>query len=90
MSVPTAKVQGTPFPGLTLKNIKDSLIIAGRVAGPVHITGLSHSIVVVIARQVRIHECKDVDVYLHCTSHPIIEDCSNMRFAPLPPCFVSC
>ncbi|KAI0108763.1 TBCC-domain-containing protein [Hypoxylon sp. NC0597] len=82
MTAPTSA--GTPFAGLVLKNIKQSLIIAGHVAGPVHITGLQNSIVVVAARQVRIHECKDVDVYLHCASHPIIEDCSGMRFAPLP------
>ncbi|KAI0006737.1 TBCC-domain-containing protein [Xylariaceae sp. FL0662B] len=82
MTVPTSA--GAPFAGLTLKNIKESLIIAGQVSGPVHITGLENSVVVVAAQQARIHECKNVDVYLHCTSHPIIEDCSGMRFAPLP------
>ncbi|KAI1097838.1 TBCC-domain-containing protein [Jackrogersella minutella] len=82
MTVPTST--GAPFAGLVLKNIKQSLIIAGHVAGPVHMTGLQNSIVVVAARQVRIHECKNVDVYLQCASHPIIEDCSGMRFAPLP------
>ncbi|KAG6010563.1 hypothetical protein E4U21_005916 [Claviceps maximensis] len=85
MSVPT--VQGRPFPGLALKNISQSLIIAGQVDGAVHITGVTNSIVVVMARQVRIHECKDVDIYMHCTSHPIIEDCTGMRFAPVPECY---
>ncbi|KAI0893014.1 TBCC-domain-containing protein [Annulohypoxylon nitens] len=80
---------GAPFAGLAMKAIKHSLIIAGHVAGAVHITGLENSIVVVAARQVRIHECKDVDVYLHCASHPIIEDCSGMRFAPLPEFYAS-
>jgi tubulin-specific chaperone C len=88
MSVPTGK-SGAPFAGLHLKDIRKSLIIAGHVAGAVHITGVSDSILVVAARQVRIHECKNVDVYLHCTSHPIIEDCSAMRFAPIPSCYVS-
>ncbi|PHH85664.1 hypothetical protein CDD83_104 [Cordyceps sp. RAO-2017] len=87
MSVPTA--HGRPFAGLALRSINDSLIVAGRVAGPVHITNVSDSILVVIARQVRIHQCKNVDVYLHCTSHPIIEDCTAMRFAPLPECYAS-
>lgn len=87
MSVPTSN--GQAFPGLALRNINKSLIVAGRVAGPVHITGVSDSIVVVVARQVRIHDCKNVDIYLHCSSHPIIEDCSGMRFAPLPACYVS-
>ena len=87
MSIPTAA--GAPFPGLTMKNISKSLIVAGRVSGPVHITGVSDSILVIVARQVRIHECSNVDIYLHCASHPIIEDCSGMRFAPLPAAYVS-
>lgn len=87
MTVPTST--GAPFAGLVLKNIKESLIVAGHVAGPVHMTGLENSTVVVAARQVRIHECRNVDVYLHCASHPIIEDCSGMRFAPLPELYVS-
>lgn len=87
MTVPTSK--GAPFAGLTLKNIKNSLIVAGHVAGPVHITNLKDTVVVVAARQVRIHECKNVDVYLHCASHPIIEDCKGMRFAPIPEVYKS-
>ncbi|CAJ0551869.1 Ff.00g058480.m01.CDS01 [Fusarium sp. VM40] len=82
MSIPTAS--GAAFPGLAIKNVTKSLIVAGRVNGPVHITGVSDSTIVVVARQVRIHECSNVDIYLHCGSHPIIEDCSGMRFAPLP------
>ena len=89
MSVPTSQDTGTPFPAISLKNIRGSLIVVGRVSGSVHITGVKDSIVVVVSRQVRIHECQNVDLYLHCASHPIIEDCSGMRFAPLPSCFVS-
>ncbi|UNI17515.1 hypothetical protein JDV02_003853 [Purpureocillium takamizusanense] len=87
MSVPTS--QGRPFPGLALRDISNSLVVAGRVSGPVHITGVTDSILVVAARQVRIHECRHVDVYLHCGSHPIIEDCTGMRFAPLPSCYMT-
>jgi hypothetical protein len=87
MSVPTA--DGSPFPGLALKNISNSVIVAGRVTGPVHITNVSDSILVMTAHQVRIHECSNVDIYLHCSSHPIIEDCKGMRFAPLPEHYVS-
>ncbi|KAI8948596.1 tubulin binding cofactor C-domain-containing protein [Xylaria longipes] len=82
MTIPTST--DAPFAGLVLKNIKHSLIIAGHVAGPAHITGIEDSILVVAARQVRMHDCKNVHVYLHCTSHPIIEDCSQVVFAPLP------
>ncbi|OPB36679.1 tubulin-specific chaperone c [Trichoderma guizhouense] len=85
LSIPTA--QGAPFPGLILKNIDRCLIVAGRVNGPIHINDVSNSTLVVIARQVRIHDCKNVNIYLHCASHPIIEDCTGMRFAPLPSCY---
>ncbi|KAH9905913.1 tubulin binding cofactor C [Xylariomycetidae sp. FL2044] len=88
MTIPTRTGSGAPFAGLALKNIKKSLIIAGQVNGPVHITGVEDSVVVVAARQVRMHECKNVDVYLHCTSHPIIEDCSAMLFAQLPELYI--
>ena len=87
MSVPTAN--GAPFAGLALKNIKESLIIAGHVAGAAHITAVQDSIIVVASRQVRMHDCKNVDVYLHCASRPIIENCSNVRFAPIPESHVS-
>ncbi|KAI1291381.1 tubulin binding cofactor C-domain-containing protein [Xylaria venustula] len=82
MAVPTST--GAPFAGLALKNIKQSLVVAGHVAGPAHITGIEDSIIVVAARQVRMHDCKNVHVYLYCASHPIIEDCSEVAFAPLP------
>ena len=87
MSVPTAN--GAPFAGLALKNIKESLIIAGHVAGAAHVTTVEDSIIVVASRQVRMHDCKNVDIYLHCSSRPIIENCSNVRFSPIPECHVS-
>lgn len=87
MSVPTAN--GAPFAGLALQNIKNSLIIAGHVAGAAHITGVQDSVIVVASRQVRMHDCKNVDIYLHCASRPIIEACSNVRFSPIPECYVS-
>jgi len=84
MSVPTT--YGAPFAGLALKNIKNSLIIGGHVAGAAHITAVEDSIIVVASRQVRMHDCKNVDIYLHCASRPIIEGCSNIRFSPIPEC----
>ncbi|KAK8156601.1 tubulin binding cofactor C-domain-containing protein [Phyllosticta citrichinensis] len=74
-----------PFAALTLKNIKSSLIVCGRVSGAIHLTNLAHSVVVVSStRQFRMHECRDVTVYLACASRPIIEDCVGVRFAPCP------
>jgi len=87
MSIPTAS--SAPFAGIALKNIKNSLIIAGHVAGAAHITGVEDTILVVASRQVRMHDCKNVDVYLHCASRPIIEDCHNVRFSPIPETYMT-
>lgn len=90
MSVPTLKSgKPSPFKSLAIKNVTRSLIIVGHVAGPVHITGVKDSLLVINARQVRIHECDNVAVYLWSGSHPIIEDCKAMRFAEIPVCYVS-
>ncbi|ERF73266.1 hypothetical protein EPUS_03098 [Endocarpon pusillum Z07020] len=75
---------GAPFAGLTVKNVKGSLLVCGIVSGPAHITGVEDSVMVVTCRQFRMHECKNVDVYLSCSSRPIIEDCSGIGFAQLP------
>ncbi|PSN62554.1 TBCC-domain-containing protein [Corynespora cassiicola Philippines] len=87
LSPPTQ--DGGPFAQLILKNIKDSLIVCGQVSGAAHITGVENSVVVASCRQFRMHGSKNVDVYLHCSSRPIIEDCENVRFAPLPEAFVT-
>lgn len=84
MSIPTSAGVGGAFSGLALKDISRSLVIVGHVDGPMHVTGITDSVIVVAARQVRMHECRNVVVYLQCTSRPIIEDCTEMRFAPLP------
>ncbi|KAK8196935.1 tubulin binding cofactor C-domain-containing protein [Phyllosticta capitalensis] len=82
---PAAQAQGAaPFAALTLKNIKSSLVVCGRVSGAIHLTNLAHSVVVVSTRQFRMHECRGVAVYLACSSRPIIEDCVDVRFAPCP------
>lgn len=79
----------TPFSGLALKGMRRCIVVTGNVEGAVHVTGIKDSVLVVASRQVRIHECEDVDFYLHCSSHPIIEDCRNVRFAPIPGSYVS-
>ncbi|KAH8693962.1 putative tubulin-specific chaperone c [Talaromyces proteolyticus] len=82
MSIPTH--DGKPYASLVVKDVKESLLISGQVDGPAHITGVEHSVLVVSCRQFRMHNCVDVDVYLSCTSNPIIEDCSRIRFCRIP------
>lgn len=87
MSSPTRTVQ--PFATLTLKNIRDSLIVCGHVSGAAHLTRVTNSVIVVASRQFRMHESKDCDIYLRTSSRPIIEDCSGIRFTPLPETYAS-
>lgn len=85
LSSPTSN---SPFAGLTLKNIRESIIVCGRVSGAVHLTNIKSSVIVVATGQFRMHESKQCDVYLLAMSRPIIEDCSGIRFAPLPDAYL--
>ncbi|KAI5207325.1 hypothetical protein AUEXF2481DRAFT_32503 [Aureobasidium subglaciale EXF-2481] len=77
------------FATLTLKNIKKSLIVCGHVDGAIHITNVSNTVLVVATRQFRMHESKNIKVYMLCKSRPIIEDCEGIEFAELPECYVT-
>jgi hypothetical protein len=87
VSVPTSTTQ--PFAGLTVNDAKGSLLICGSVSGAAHVTRVENSIILVAAQQFRMHDCNNCIVYLHVSSDPIIEDCSEVRFAPLPKPYVS-
>ncbi|KAL2835055.1 tubulin binding cofactor C-domain-containing protein [Aspergillus cavernicola] len=82
MSIPTAN--GSPYASLMVHNVADSLLLCRQIDGPAHVTGVCNSIIVVDCRQFRMHDCKNVDVYLSSSSNPIIEDCTNIRFGRLP------
>lgn len=68
----------------------DTLLLCGQIDGPAHLTGVRNSIIVVNCRQFRMHDCKNVDVYLSSSSNPIIEDCVDIRFGRIPRAYVSC
>jgi hypothetical protein len=87
LSAPTRA--NAPFAALYLRSITSSLIITGQVAGAIHITNVSNSVIVTACRQFRMHGSKHVDIYLHSASRPIFEDCEGLRFAPLPGVYVS-
>lgn len=86
MSIPTTTK--TPFASLVIKDIRNCLIVGGQVAGSAHITSVMESIIAVSAGQIRIHDCEDMKFYLYSTSPPIIENCTNIQFAPLPKCYL--
>ena len=68
------------------KDIRHSVIIIGdSLDGPMHITGVENSVLVLKCRQLRMHEARDTNVYLWCASSPIVEDCTEVRFGPFTP-----
>ena len=80
----------TPFASLTIRGVKSSLLIGGAVDGASHVTSVENSTLVLIRTgQLRLHKCTNVTVYVSCRSHPVIEDCEGLIFAPLPKCYVS-
>ena len=81
MSIPTTN--GQPFASLTIKNVRSSLLVCGSVGGATHITNAQGSVLVVTTRQFRMHDSKDCVVYLYCSSRPIIEGCTEIRFTPI-------
>ncbi|KAI9851566.1 MAG: hypothetical protein M1824_002607 [Vezdaea acicularis] len=68
---------------LTLNSVSYSVLFLGKIDGPAHLTSLSECVILLSCHQLRVHDCKNVDVYLWCRSRPIIEACHGMRFAPL-------
>ncbi|KAK6378058.1 hypothetical protein LTR64_001441 [Lithohypha guttulata] len=77
-----------PPPFLTITSVQSSLLLAPSIKGPAHITALHRSILVLSSHQFRMHDSHEVDVYLFCSSRPIIENCSNIRFASMPSRFI--
>jgi len=57
-------------------------VVSLPIAGAVHITGCEGCAFHVASRQIRIHQTARTNFYLHAGSHPIIEACSGLRFAP--------
>ena len=72
-----------PFATLAVKSVTESLLLCGRTSGAAHITGVENSTLIIWSRQVRLHECKNCLICLHCHSRPIIEGCKDIRFTPL-------
>ncbi|KAL1303259.1 hypothetical protein AAFC00_006673 [Neodothiora populina] len=90
-AAPAAPSQTTPRPlaALYLRDIHSSLIVCGQVDGAAHITNVHNSVIVLSTRQFRMHESSNCVVYLHCASHPIIEDCRGLAFTTLPEVHIS-
>ncbi len=48
----------------------------------VYLEGARDCTLSIACHQLRIHNCHNCRLYVKVNSHPIIEDCSDMQFAP--------
>ncbi len=71
-----------------MKDVSESVVLAGHIDGPAHITGLEKTILIISCQQFRLHDSRNMDVYISCGTRPIIENCRDVRFAPVPEIYV--
>ncbi|KAJ7747901.1 tubulin binding cofactor C-domain-containing protein [Mycena maculata] len=69
---------------LHIRNLTDTVLLLPVIQGSVLLHDLRRCIVVVGCHQFRMHTSTAVDVYLSIPSTPIIEHCSQIRFASYP------
>ncbi|CEI95234.1 hypothetical protein RMCBS344292_09426 [Rhizopus microsporus] len=61
-----------------IKDVQDCVILCGKIDGSVLIYDIKHSLLVVGCHQLRIHDANEVDILMHVTSRPIIEDSTGV------------
>jgi len=71
-----------PMGALRIQNIRDSVIVVGPVSGAIYVIDCVNCKLVLSSHQIRIHDCYNCDMYMRVGSRPIIEHCSDVRFAP--------
>ncbi|XP_007890647.2 tubulin-specific chaperone C [Callorhinchus milii] len=75
------KLLGSPNT-LHIKNVTDTKVLCGPVSTSVFVDQSVGCTFAVACQQLRTHNTKDANVYLHVTSRAIIEDCTGVSFAP--------
>ncbi|KAF9927806.1 hypothetical protein FBU30_002851 [Linnemannia zychae] len=75
-------VHDIPLGAIHIKNLKRCTLIFPPVAGSILLHDCEECTLVGACHQSRMHTSNNMNIYIHVTSEPIIEDCTNMRFAP--------
>ena len=69
---------------LWIRGLKGCTVFAVPVGGSIYVTECDDCVLHLGSRQLRMHTSRKVDFYVHANSHPIIEHCEQLRFAPYP------
>jgi hypothetical protein len=65
-----------------LQNIKNCKVLLAPCCTSVYLDNCVNCTIFITCHQLRIHTCTNCFLYVLVNSHPIIEDCSNIGFAP--------
>ena len=65
-----------------MEQLSSCVVLLGPFSTSAYLEGCGDCSVFVASHQLRIHNCSDCSLYVRVQSHPIIEDCRAMSFAP--------
>ncbi|KAF9569541.1 hypothetical protein EC968_002585 [Mortierella alpina] len=77
-------VHNVPLGAIHIKNLRRCTLVVPPVSGSILLHDCEDCTIVGACHQSRMHTSKNLTIYLHVTSEPIIEDCTQMHFAPYP------
>ncbi|KAF9277679.1 hypothetical protein BGZ68_009076 [Mortierella alpina] len=77
-------VHDIPLGAIHIKNLRRCTLVIPPVSGSILLHDCEDCTIIGACHQSRMHDSKNLTIYLHVTSEPIIEDCTHMRFAPYP------
>ncbi|ORX91874.1 TBCC-domain-containing protein [Basidiobolus meristosporus CBS 931.73] len=73
-------VSETPLTALLIDTLENCVVLCGPLAGSLIAHRVKNCVLVIACHQFRLHESTNLEIYLHATSHPIIEDSTQLRF----------
>jgi hypothetical protein len=65
-----------------MENLTNCEIFLGPCSTSIYMESIINSTVYALCHQLRIHNCATCFCYVKVRSHPIIEDCKELKFAP--------
>ncbi|XP_033638770.1 protein XRP2-like isoform X1 [Asterias rubens] len=65
---------------ITIDKCQDCNIFLGPIKGSIFLRNCTNCKAVIACQQFRTRDCKSIDVFLHCSSQPIIETSTKIRF----------
>uniref|UniRef100_A0A9J2Q2K9 C-CAP/cofactor C-like domain-containing protein n=1 Tax=Ascaris lumbricoides TaxID=6252 RepID=A0A9J2Q2K9_ASCLU len=68
---------------VNIDDCEKCLIVLGPCKGSVFVRDCVSCTIFTISQQFRSRDCSDIDVFIFCSTRPIIESCKLMRFRPL-------